>query len=74
MGFKSGHTEIGKADSRLSLPSLSREDCILLLNTIKKTSFTGEEMEKIYNITLKKEKTKKINNLPNILILFYLFL
>ena len=53
MGFKSGHTEIGKADSRLSLPSLSREDCILLLNIIKKTSFTGEEMEKIYNITLK---------------------
>jgi len=35
MGFKSGHTEIGKADSRLSLPSLSREDCILLLNIIK---------------------------------------
>jgi len=53
MGFKSGHTEIGKADSRLSLPSLSREDCILLLNIIKKTSFTGEEMEKIYNITFK---------------------
>jgi hypothetical protein len=53
MGFKSGHTEIGKADSRLSLPSLSREDCILLLNIIKKTSFTGEEMEQIYNITLK---------------------
>jgi len=46
MGFKSGHTEIGKADSRLSLPSLSREDCILLLNIIKKSSFTGEEMEK----------------------------
>jgi hypothetical protein len=53
MGFKSGHTEIGKADSRLSLPSLSREDCILLLNIIKKSSFTGEEMEKIYNITFK---------------------
>ena len=53
MGFKSGHTEIGKADSRLSLPSLSREDCILLLNIIKKTNFTGAEMEEIYNITLK---------------------
>jgi len=53
MGFKSGHTEIGKADSRLSLPSLSREDCILLLNIIKKTNFTGAEMKEIYNITLK---------------------
>lgn len=53
MGFKSGNTEIGKADSRLSLPSLSQEDCLLILDIIRKSSFKGEEMEKTFNLTLK---------------------
>lgn len=53
MGFKSGNTEIGKANSRMSLPSLSQQDCLLLLDIIRKSSFKGENMEKIFNLTLK---------------------
>ena len=53
MGFNSGHIEIGKADSKLSLPSLSREDCLLLLDIIRKSSFKGGEMEGVFHLTLK---------------------
>ena len=53
MGFKSGNTEIGKANSRMSLPSLSQQDCLLLLDIIRKSSFKGENMEKMFNLTLK---------------------
>lgn len=53
MGFKSGNTEIGKANSRMSLPSLSQKDCLLLLEIIRKSSFKGENMEEIFNLTLK---------------------
>lgn len=53
MGFKSGQIELGKADSRMSLPSLSKEDCLTLLDIIRKASFKGEEMEPIFHLTLK---------------------
>ncbi len=53
MGFKSGQIELGKADSRMSLPSLSKEDCLLLLDVIRNASFKGEEMESIFHLTLK---------------------
>lgn len=53
MGFKSGNTEIGKANSKMSLPSLSQQDCLLLLNIIRKSSFKGEDMEEVFNLTLK---------------------
>ena len=53
MGFNSRHIEIGKADSRVSLPSLSKEECLLLLDVIRNSSFKGEEMESIFHLTLK---------------------
>ena len=53
MSFKSGYTEIGKADSRMSLPSLTKEDCLLLLDIVRKSSFKGGEMEEVFNLTLK---------------------
>ena len=53
MGFNSRHIEIGKADSRVSLPSLSKTDCLLLLDLIRNSSFKGEDMEPIFHITLK---------------------
>jgi hypothetical protein len=37
----------------MSLPSLSKEDCLLLLDIIRKASFKGEEMEPIFHLTLK---------------------
>ena len=53
MGFNAQNIEIGKADLKLGLPSLSKEDCLLLLDIIRKASFKGEEMEPIFHLTLK---------------------
>ena len=56
MGFKSGSTIIGKADPTMGLPILTREEIFFMLNIIRKSTFTGEEMEEIYNLTLKLQK------------------
>ena len=56
MGFKSGSTIIGKADPAMGLPILTREEIFFMLNIIRKSTFTGEEMEEIYNLTIKLQK------------------
>jgi len=56
MGFKAGNTIIGKADPTMGLPILSREDIFFMLNIIRKSTFKGDEMEEIFNLTLKLQK------------------
>ena len=57
MSFKAGSTKIGdKADLLKGLPLLSREDCLFLLNIIRKSEFKGEDVEKLFNLTLKLQK------------------
>ena len=56
MGFKAGSTIIGKADPTMGLPILTREEILFMLNIIRKSTFTGEEMEEIYNLTIKLQK------------------
>ena len=56
MGFKSGSTIIGKADPAMGLPILTREEIFFMLNIIRKSSFKGDEMEEIFNLTLKLQK------------------
>lgn len=52
MSFKAGSTKIGdKADLLKGLPLLSREDCLFLLNIIRKSEFKGEDVEKLFNLT-----------------------
>ena len=56
MGFKANNLIIGKADPTMGLPILSREDILFMLNIIRKSSFKGDEMEEIFNLTLKLQK------------------
>ena len=56
MGFKSGSIIIGKADPAMGLPILTREEIFFMLNMIRKSSFKGDEMEEIFNLTLKLQK------------------
>ena len=56
MGFKASNLIIGKADPTMGLPILSREDIFFMLNIIRKSSFKGDEMERIFNLTLKLQK------------------
>tara|TARA_B100000780_G_scaffold185045_1_gene129919 strand:- start:1649 stop:1852 length:204 start_codon:yes stop_codon:yes gene_type:complete len=56
MGFKASNTIIGKADPTMGLPILSREDIFFMLNIIRKSTFTGDEMEEIFKLTLKLQK------------------
>lgn len=57
MGFKAGKTKIGdKADLLKGLPLLSREDCLFLLNMIRKSEFEGKDVEQLFNLTLKLQK------------------
>lgn len=56
MGFKAGNTRIGEADPLAGLPILTREEIFFMLNIIRKSTFTGGEMEEIYNLTLKLQK------------------
>ena len=64
MSFKSGEilikgnkvTSINKderADSKESLPSLSKEEIMFLLKVIQKHEFVGKDVEIIYNGTLR---------------------
>ena len=53
MGFKAGNIIKGKVDPNAGLPSLSKEDCLFLLNVIRKTGFKGADVEKLFNLTLK---------------------
>tara|TARA_B100000768_G_scaffold121395_1_gene112396 strand:+ start:449 stop:652 length:204 start_codon:yes stop_codon:yes gene_type:complete len=56
MGFKASNLIIGKADPTMGLPILSREEIFFMLNIIRKSSFKGDEMERIFNLTLKLQK------------------
>ena len=56
MGFKAGSIIIGKADPAMGLPILTREEIFFMLNMIRKSSFKGDEMEEIFNLTLKLQK------------------
>ena len=56
MGFKSGSIIIGKADPAMGLPILTRKEIFFMLNIIRKSSFKGDEMEEIFNLTLKLQK------------------
>ena len=56
MGFKAGNTRIGEADPLAGLPILTRKEIFFMLNIIRKSTFTGEEMEEIYGLTLKLQK------------------
>jgi len=56
MGFKASNTIIGKADPTMGLPILSREDIFFMLNIIRKSTFTGDEKEEIFKLTLKLQK------------------
>jgi hypothetical protein len=40
----------------MGLPILTREEIFFMLNIIRKSTFTGGEMEEIYNLTLKLQK------------------
>ena len=64
MSFKSGEilikgnkvTSINKderADSKESLPSLSKEEIVFLLKVIQKHEFVGKDIEQLYNATLR---------------------
>jgi len=64
MSFKSGEilikgnkvTSINKderADSKESLPSLSKDEIVFLLKVIQKHEFVGKDVEIIYNSTLR---------------------
>jgi len=40
----------------MGLPILTREEIFFMLNMIRKSSFKGDEMEEIFNLTLKLQK------------------
>jgi hypothetical protein len=56
MGFKAGNTKIGEADPLMGLPILTKDEVLFLLNTIRKTEFKGEDIERLFNLTLKLQK------------------
>ncbi len=53
MGFNAQNIEIGKADLKLGLPTLSMEELLFLLNIIREAKFEGKNIENLYNLTLK---------------------
>ena len=64
MSFKSGEILIKgnkvasinkdeRADSKESLPSLSKEEIVFLLKVIQKHEFVGKDIEILYNTTLR---------------------
>jgi len=65
MGFNAQHIEIGMADPKQDLPTLSIQEpkqdlpnlsmgeVILLLNIIREAKFEGKNIENLYNLTLK---------------------
>ncbi len=65
MSFNAQHIEIGMADPKQDLPTLSIQEpkqdlpnlsmgeVILLLNIIREAKFEGKNIENLYNLTLK---------------------
>ena len=53
MGFNAQNIEIGKADLKLGLPTLSMEELLFLLNIIREAKFEGKDVEYLYNLILK---------------------
>ena len=53
MGFNAQNIEIGKADLKLGLPTLSREELLFLLNIIREAKFEGKDVENLYSLILK---------------------
>ena len=53
MGFDAKNIEIGKADLKLGLPTLSMEELLFLLNIIREAKFEGKDVENLYNLILK---------------------
>jgi hypothetical protein len=53
MSFNAQNIEIGKADLKLGLPTLSMEELLFLLNIIREAKFEGKDVEDLYNLILK---------------------
>ena len=53
MSFNAQHIEIGMADLKQDLPTLSMEELLFLLNIIRETKFEGKDVEQLYNLILK---------------------
>jgi hypothetical protein len=53
MGFNAQNIEIGKADLKLGLPTLSMEELLFILNIIREAKFEGKDVENLYNLILK---------------------
>jgi hypothetical protein len=53
MSFKAQHIEVGKADLKLGLPTLSMDELLFLLNIIREAKFEGKDVEHLYSLILK---------------------
>lgn len=53
MSFNAQHIEIGMADLKQDLPTLSMEELLFLLNIIREAKFEGKDIEHLYNLILK---------------------
>ena len=53
MSFNAQNIEIGKADLKLGLPTLSMDELLFLLNIIREAKFEGKDVENLYNLILK---------------------
>jgi hypothetical protein len=56
MGFKANHQITGKLPKKVlekAAPSLSLDEIMSLLYLIKNSQFTGNDLERMYNLTLK---------------------
>lgn len=53
MSFNAQNIEIGKADLKLGLPTLSMEELLFILNIIREAKFEGKDVENLYNLILK---------------------
>lgn len=56
MSFISKNIEVGMVDLKQDLPSLSMDELLALLEIIRVHKFKGEDLEKIYILTLKLQK------------------
>jgi hypothetical protein len=69
MSFNAKHIEIGMADSKQDLPTLSMEELLFLLNIIREAKFEGKDVEHLYNLILKLQSmyvaVDKIQQLEN---------
>jgi hypothetical protein len=53
MSFNAQHIEVGKADLKQGLPTLSMDELLFLLNIIRESKFEGKDVEHLYNLILK---------------------